>query len=130
LNTTQIIYIIRSELSKDGGISLISSVPPPSHGIIYFDWNGFTRPRLPFDNPFQIIVRVDSFNVYPSIVDEGVVVSIVSSYVWKHLGCPELLSVTHQLVDFDRRPSEPLGILPRFIISLGGRIVCIDVMVV
>jgi len=109
---------------------LTTSVPPPSHGIISFDWNGFIQPCLHFANPFQIIVRVDSFNVYCSIVDEGVVATILSSYVWKALGFPKLVSVTNQLETFDRIPSENFGILPQLPIYLGGKIVCIDVMIV
>ena len=42
LNTTHIFYTARSELSEHGVIPLASSIPPPSHGIISFDWNGFT----------------------------------------------------------------------------------------
>ena len=122
LNTTQIFYTARSELSEHGGIPLVSSIPPPSHGIISFDWNGFTQSCLPFANPFQIIVRVEPFNVYRSIVDEGAVVTILSLDVWKALGCPELISVTNQLVAFDRRPSEPLGVLPQLPIPLGGKL--------
>jgi len=34
------------------------------------------------------------------------------------------------VLDFDRRPSEPLGILPQVPISLDGNIILIDVMVV
>ena len=63
-------------------------------------------------------------------MDEGAAVTILSSDVWKALGCPELVSVTNQPVAFDRRPSEPLGVLPQLPISLGGKTVCIDVMVV
>jgi hypothetical protein len=43
---------------------------------------------------------------------------------------PQLVSVTHHLLDFNRRSSEPLGILPQLPITLGGKIICIDVMVI
>jgi hypothetical protein len=46
------------------------------------------------------------------------------------LGSPELLSASHELLAFDRRPSEYLGILLQFPISLGGKIVLVDVKVV
>ena len=39
------------------------------------------------------------------------------------------MSATSQLLTFDRRPSEPLGILPQFPISLGRKIVYIVVIV-
>jgi hypothetical protein len=46
------------------------------------------------------------------------------------LGSPELVSASHELLDFDRCPSEYLGILPQLPISLGGKIVLVDVIVV
>jgi hypothetical protein len=46
------------------------------------------------------------------------------------LGCPHLAPVTQNLLAFNRRTSQPLGTLPRFPITLGGKTVFIDVMVV
>jgi hypothetical protein len=40
------------------------------------------------------------------------------------------VSASHGLLDFNRRSSECLGILPRFPIFLGGKIVPVDVIVV
>jgi hypothetical protein len=48
----------------------------------------------------------------------------------KSLGSLELVSASHELLDFDRRPSEYLGVLPQFPISLGGKNVLVDVIVV
>jgi hypothetical protein len=45
------------------------------------------------------------------------------------LGCPQLSLVTQNLLAFNRRTSQPLGILPRFLMTLGGKIVFIDVMI-
>jgi hypothetical protein len=53
-------------------------------------------------------------------VDEGASTSILSSSAWKYLGFPELVYASHELLYFDRCPSEYLGILPQFPISLGG----------
>jgi hypothetical protein len=64
------------------------------------------------------------------IVDERSSTSILSSLTWKALGSPKLLSATSELISFDRRPSECLGILPQFPISLGGKIVLVDLLVV
>jgi hypothetical protein len=63
-------------------------------------------------------------------VDEGASTSILSSSAWKALGSPELVSASHELLYFDRHPSEYLGILPHFPILLGGKIVLVDVIVV
>jgi hypothetical protein len=46
------------------------------------------------------------------------------------LGCPHLALVTQNLLAFNRRTSQPLGTLPQFPITLGGKIVFIDVMVI
>ena len=64
-----------------------------------------------------------------TIVDEGASVSILSSTAWKALGSPHLVSATNQILDFNRIPTAPLGILPHFPITLEGKTVCIEVMV-
>jgi hypothetical protein len=91
---------------------LTSSRPPPSHRMVSFDWNDLVEPRLPYSTPFQIRVEVDSKNIYQCIVDEGASASILSSSAWQALGSPDLVSPSHELLDFDRRPSEYLDILP------------------
>jgi hypothetical protein len=48
------------------------------------------------------------------MIDEGSSVSILSSIAWKALGYPQLVSVTQNLLYFNRRTSQPLGILPQF----------------
>jgi hypothetical protein len=63
-------------------------------------------------------------------MDEGSSASILSSSVWKVLGSPELVSSLRELLAFDRHPSEYLGVLPQLPISLGGKIVYFDVIVV
>jgi hypothetical protein len=40
------------------------------------------------------------------------------------------VSATSQLLDFDRRPSEYLGILPQFPITLGGKTILVNMIVV
>jgi hypothetical protein len=46
------------------------------------------------------------------------------------MGSPKLVLATIQLLDFDRRPSEYLGILPQFPITLGGKNFLVDMIVV
>jgi hypothetical protein len=46
--------ISSSVLSKQGGISLTSSTPPPSPRMVSFDWNDLVEPCLPSYAPFQI----------------------------------------------------------------------------
>jgi hypothetical protein len=104
--------------------------PPPSNEAIRFDWGVLTRPHLPSYIPFQITVQVCGRDVPQTLIDEGSSVSILSSIAWQALGCPPLAPVTQNLLAFNRRTSQPLGILPQFPITLGGKTVFIDVMVV
>jgi hypothetical protein len=46
------------------------------------------------------------------------------------LGSLELVSSLHELLYFDRCTSEYLGILPQFPISLGGKTILVNVIVV
>jgi hypothetical protein len=64
------------------------------------------------------------------MIVEGSSASILSSIAWKDLGYPHLVLVTQTLFAFNRRTSHPLGILPQFPITLVGKTVFIDVMVV
>jgi hypothetical protein len=98
--------------------------------MVSFDWNDLVEPHLPSYTPFQIRVEVNSKNIYQCIVDEGDSASILSSWDWKPFGSPELVTSSHELLDFDRCPSEYLEILPQFPISLGGNIFLVDVIVV
>ncbi len=64
-----------------------------------------------------------------TLLDEGVSVSIMSSTTWQDLGSPHLVHVTQNLLTFDGGTSQPLGILPKFPITLGGKTVYIDVVI-
>ena len=59
-----------------------------------------------------------------TIIDEGASISILSSMDWKDLGSPNLVPT------FNRSNSEPLGDLPQIPITLGGKNVSINIMVV
>ena len=64
------------------------------------------------------------------IVDEGSLVSILYSHAWKGMGYPNLVSTTSQLLNFDRRTSIALGILPKIPVNFGGKNVLVDFMVI
>jgi hypothetical protein len=98
--------------------------------MVSFDWNDLFEPHLPSFTPFQIRVEVNSTKNYRCIVDEGSSASISSSSVWKVLGSPELVYSSHELLAFDRCPSEYLGVLPQLPISLGGNTVLVEFIVV
>ena len=75
-------------------------------------------------------MNVTTRRILHTIVDEGASVSILSSTTWKALGSPQLVPATDQILDFNRIPTTPLQILPHLPITLGGKTICIDVMVV
>jgi hypothetical protein len=128
VSTNYVFSIYDSILLEQGGILLVPSTPPPSPKMVSFDWNDLVEPHLPSAAPFQIRIEVNSTKIYRCIVDEEASASILSSSVWKVLGSPKLVSASHELWAFDRRSSECLGILPQLPISLGGKIICVDVI--
>ena len=67
---------------------------PPSNEAILFDWGVLTGPCLPSPMPFKITVKVCGRDVPHMLIDEGSSVSILSSFAWKALGCPQLASIT------------------------------------
>jgi hypothetical protein len=113
-----------------GGIPPSLVKLPPSNEAIRFDWGVLTGPRLPSHIPFQITVQVCGRDVPRTLIDEGLSVSILSSITWQALGCPPLAPFTQNLLAFNRRTSQPLGTLPQFPVTLGGKTIFIDVMVV
>lgn len=66
----------------------------------------------------------------PSIViDEGALVGILYSTTWKALGSPKLVTITQNFLAFNRGTNQPLGILPKLPITLGGKTVYIVAIV-
>jgi hypothetical protein len=75
-------------------------------------------------------VQVCGRDIPQMLIDEGSSISIFSSIAWQALGYPPLAPITRNLLDFNRRTSQPLGTLPHFSITLGGKIVFINFMLV
>ena len=104
--------------------------PSPSSDFISFEWSNLTESHLHLSVPFHIVVNVTARQILRTIVDEGDSVSILSSTAWQALVSPQLVLAIDQILAFNRRPTTSLGTLPYFPITLGGKNVCIDVMVV
>jgi hypothetical protein len=124
------VFLVDTESPVPRGVLPSPLGPPPSNETICFDWDVLIGPHLPSYIPFQITVQVCGRDVTKTLIDEGSSVSILSSIAWQALGCPPLAPVTQNLLAFNRRSSQPLGTLPQFPITLGGKTVFIDVMVV
>jgi hypothetical protein len=127
---TSHIFLVDTDSTVLGGIPPSPMEPPPSNEAIVFYWGVLTGPRLPSHIPFQIIVQVCGRNVPQTMIDEGSSVSILSSIAWQALVYPRLVPVTQTLFYFNRRTSHPLGTIPQFPVTLGGKVVFINVMVV
>jgi hypothetical protein len=124
------VFLIDTKSIVLGGIPPSPVKPPPSNDAILFDRGVLTVPCLPSHIPFKITIQVCGRDVPHALIDEGSSVSILSSIAWKDLGYPQLVPVTQTLFSFNIITSHPLGILPQFPVTLGGKIVFIDVMVV
>jgi hypothetical protein len=124
------VFFVDTESTMPRAIPPSPVEPLPSNEVILFNWDMLTRPHLPSHIPFQNIVQVCGWDVPQTLIDEGASISILSSFPWKALGCPHLAPITQNLLDFNRRTSQPLRTLPQFSATLGGKIIFIDVMVV
>jgi hypothetical protein len=127
---TALVFLVDTDSVVSGGIPPSPMEPPPSNEAIHFDWDVLTEPHLPSYIHFQITVQVFGRDVTKTLIDEGSSVSILSSIAWQALGYPPLAPLTQNLLAFNRRTSQPLGTLPQFPVTLGGKTVFIDVMVV
>jgi hypothetical protein len=128
-NTTHV-FLIDTDSTMPGGIPPSPMEPPISNEVILFNWGMLTGPHLPSHIPFHITVQVCGRDVPQPLTNEGLSVIIFSSISWQALGYPLLASVTQNLLSFNKRTSQPLGTLPQFPITLGGKTIFIDVMVV
>ena len=106
------------------------TIPPPSSSVVSFNWSRLTTSRLPSHVPFWVTVHAYNKALPGTVLDEGASVSLIPATTWQALGSPQLVPVTSNLTAFDGGTSQPLGILPKFPITLGGKTVYIDVMVV
>jgi hypothetical protein len=120
------VFLVDTDSTVLGGIPPSLLEPPPSNKTILFNWG----VCLPSHIPFQITVQVCGRDIPQTLIDEGASVSILSSLAWQDLVCPQLVPVSQNLLDFNRRTNQPLGTLPQFPVTLGGKTVFIDVMIV
>ncbi|CAA3018919.1 Hypothetical predicted protein [Olea europaea subsp. europaea] len=104
-------------------------VPPPSSSVISFDWSRLTTPPLPSHVPFWVTAYACNVALPGTLLDEGASVSLMPAPTWQALGSPPLVPVTPNLTAFDGGTSQPLGILPKFPITLGCKTIYIDMSV-
>jgi hypothetical protein len=86
--------------------------------IVSFYWNNVFEPSFA---TFQIRVEFNSCTIHWCVVDEGVSISIISSYDWIGFSSLDLVLASNQLLDFDTIINDPLGVLPQFVIMLDNK---------
>ena len=80
----------------------------------------------------SLLVHVECLNmtVKHTVIDEGIVASVMSLSGWKGLWSPELSKSVTMLTVFDGRSFKPHGILPSLKVRLGGKTIAIEFEVV
>ena len=95
-----------------------------SSSIIKFETMGI-YPCLPYYMSLFIHVECLNMIVKRTVIDEGVVASMMSLSCWKGLGSPEVSKSMTMLNTFDGRYFRPHNILPSLKVHLGGKTVAI-----
>jgi hypothetical protein len=79
---------------------------------------------------FQIHAEYSNYTIKHVVVDEGVATCVMSLVCWKALGSSTLSKSSNMLTSFDGHSFHPHGILPTFLVQLGGKTVEVEVEVV
>jgi hypothetical protein len=107
----------------------LGEVDPANTQLITFDLdNG--EPHLPALVSFQILVKIWNIMVHRCIIDEGASTCIMSKFIWKKLGSPNLVPSVVTLRAYDRRPSSHKGLFQNAPLKLGGKTIMIDIEVI
>jgi hypothetical protein len=69
-------------------------------------------------------------NIFRTVVDEGASTCVVSLAYWKAIGQLALSPSPTLLTTFNGHSFRPHGIIPSFLVQLGGKIMCVEVEVV
>jgi hypothetical protein len=108
---------------------VLGALDPCGSKVIKFDVTD-VKPRLPYHVAFQIHVDYSKYTIKRIVIDEGVAMCVMSLTCWKAIGSPTLSQSLTMLTAFDGRSFHPHGILPTFLVQLGGKTVEVDVEVV
>ena len=97
--------------------------------MIKFETMG-VHPRFPYY--ISLLIHVECLNntIMCTVIDEGVVASVMSLSCWKGLGSPVLSQSSNMLITFDGRSFRSHEILPSLEVQLGGKTIMIEVEVV
>jgi hypothetical protein len=88
------------------------------------------KPCLPYHVAFQIHVEYSKYTIKRAVVDEGTATCMMSLVYWKALSSQTLSKLLNMLTAFEGHFFHPHGILPTFLVQLGGNMVEVEVEVV
>jgi hypothetical protein len=110
-------------------LSVLGALKSSGSKVIKFDITD-VKPHLPYHVAFQIHEGYSKYTIKLAVVDEGVATCVMSLICWKALSSPTLSQSLTMLTAFDSHSFYPHGILPAFLVQLGGNTVEVDVEVV
>ena len=116
-------------LQRKALLSTLGVNDDKTSSVIKFETMGL-QPHLPYYVSLLIHVECLSMTIKCTVIDEGVVASVMSLSCWKGLGSLELSQSTTMLTAFDGRYFLLHEILPSLKVQLGGKTVMTEVEVV
>jgi hypothetical protein len=116
-------------LQRNPLLSMLGYLDPYGSKVINFNVTD-VKPRLPYHVSFQIHVDYSKYTIKCIVIYEGTATCVMSLAYWKAIGSPNLSQSTTMLTTFDGHSFHPHGIIPSFLVHLGGKTVEVDVEVV
>jgi len=120
-------------LQRKDLLSSLGSIETFNPGAIVFDSTNL-KPYLPYHVVFQIVVsytmKYFTWIISCIVVDEGSSNFVMSLACWKAIGHLGLSPSLTFLMTFDNRSFRSHGIIPYFLMQLGGKTMCVEVEVV
>jgi hypothetical protein len=114
-------------------LTTLRSIETCNLGKIKLDTTNL-KPRLPYHVAFQIVVAYPTIfftrNIFCMVVDEGALTCVMLLACWKSIGQPILSLSPTLLTAFNGHSFLPHGIIPSFLVQLGGKTMCVEVEVV
>ena len=105
---------------------MIGGVDPSDLNLITFNVDKIGI-RLSYHISFQIIVCIFYKNIHCTLVDEGSSTCVISTSCQKALGYLAPTKSDTNLQEFNGHNFVTKGVLPKFFIELGGKIIYVNV---
>jgi hypothetical protein len=105
---------------------MLGALDPSGSKVIKFDVI-YVKPHFPYHVAFQIHVGYSKYTIKRTIVNEGTATCVMSLVYWKAFNSPNFSQSPTMLTDFDDRSFHSHGILPAFLVQLGGKNLEVDV---